>query len=88
MKFESPICAICHRIVDHFEMNHDYVTGRRKFTARCHGETQIQYLDDRDLERLGPDGISIGYAFDLSGYPGAVEPLMIAQPQPGRRAQS
>ncbi|WP_175760509.1 hypothetical protein [Burkholderia anthina] len=63
MKFEPPICSICNRTVDHFEWVHDLVIGRITFTARCHGDTQIQYLDDRDLERLGPDNVSIGYAF-------------------------
>ncbi|MBR8054167.1 hypothetical protein [Burkholderia vietnamiensis] len=63
MKFEPPICWVCHRMVDYFEVNHEFIAGRRIFTARCHGETQVQYLDDRDLERLGPNGISIGYAF-------------------------
>ncbi|MGQ7907251.1 hypothetical protein [Burkholderia sp. BC1] len=63
MKFEPPICSICRRFVDSFEVVHDVVTGRRTFTARCHGATQVQFLDDRDFERFGPNAISIGYAF-------------------------
>lgn len=81
MKFEPPICSICGHTVDHFEVICDHVTGRRTFTARCHGETQVQHLDDRDLERLGPNGISIGYAFAPHRLP-VIAPI----PADGRKA--
>lgn len=60
----APICAICQRPVEHFHEMRNHMTMVTAYEVRCHGAIQRVDLSDMTVMRAGPDGVSMGMAFD------------------------
>jgi len=43
-------CDVCKRPVDHIEENYVIFTRRYEFAAFCHGEVEVTYLSDVEIE--------------------------------------
>lgn len=58
-------CAVCKRQVDELHSSRDIRTNAMLYLVRCHGQEQRVELPEYLVERAGPNGISIGRAFEL-----------------------
>lgn len=56
-----PICDVCNKPVERFERELIDYEAQEKFTARCHGETEVVFIPD--YLRLGGYRIEMGRAF-------------------------
>ena len=61
---DIPVCAVCGRPVEHFKVIRDDARGLYLCEAQCHGATQRVVLTYMAIQRAGPRGIRLGYAFD------------------------
>lgn len=57
-----PFCDVCQRPVEKLERDEDRFLERVRFTARCHGDSEVVDVSERELVEMA-DGIKFGVAF-------------------------